>query len=189
MDKEFLRSEWTCSLFLLDGNLYYCANNFCALTKFWNLQNRIVTPYGRFGINHSDPSSRVNCPWTALPLKMGPIRCPETSVPNYHSMLRKILEECRSLLYCGGSLKPPMKNLCPINEPLNYLNSVFGKCNTIDKIIYCKVFFYLFFSRTYRASWYYESFFYQLMHKWIVLKIILKFTLKLTLKQLRHVSV
>jgi hypothetical protein len=47
-----------------------------------------------------------------------------------------------------------------------------------------------FFSHTYRASWYCQSFFiHQLMHKWIVLKIILKFTLRLTLKQLRHVSV
>jgi hypothetical protein len=34
-----------------------------------------------------------------------------------------------------------------------------------------------------------QSFIYQLMRNWIVLKTILKFTLKLTLKQLQHVSV
>jgi hypothetical protein len=89
--------------------------------------------------NHSDRSSRVNYPWNALPLKMGPIRCPETSVPNYHSMLRKILEERRSLLRRGGSLKSRVKNLFPINEPLKYLTTISGNYNATDKIIYCKV--------------------------------------------------
>ena len=41
------------------------------------------------------------------------------------------------------------------------------------------------FSQSYRVSWYYHFFFYQLMHKRIALKGILKFTLK----QLLHVSV
>jgi hypothetical protein len=36
---------------------------------------------------------------------MGPIGLPETSVQNYHSMLRNIPEECRSCVHCGGSLK------------------------------------------------------------------------------------
>ena len=36
--------------------------------------------------------------WTAWPLKIGPISCAETSVPNYHSTLRKIPEERRSHL-------------------------------------------------------------------------------------------
>jgi len=45
---------------------------------------------------------------------------------------------------------------------------------------------YFQFSQSYRASWYYQSFFiYQLMHKRIALRRILKFTLK----QLLHVSV
>lgn len=34
--------------------------------------------------------------WTAWPLKMGPISCPETSVPNYQSTLCDIPEEWRS---------------------------------------------------------------------------------------------
>jgi len=70
---------------------------------------------------------------------MGPIRCPETSVPSYHSMVCKIIEERRSLSHLGESLKSRMKNLFPINEPLKYLTSIFGKYSTIDKIIYCKV--------------------------------------------------
>jgi hypothetical protein len=34
--------------------------------------------------------------WTTLPLKMGPIGCPATSVQNYHYTRRKIPEESRS---------------------------------------------------------------------------------------------
>jgi hypothetical protein len=37
--------------------------------------------------------------------KMGPIGCPETSVTNYHSMMRCISEERISHLHRGGSLK------------------------------------------------------------------------------------
>jgi hypothetical protein len=70
---------------------------------------------------------------------MEPIRCPETSVPYCHSMPRKILEERRTLLRRGGSLKSRVKNLFRTNEPLKYLTSVFRKYSTIDKIIYCKV--------------------------------------------------
>jgi len=48
---------------------------------FWEIaQRRAVIPYRRFGTT----------------LKMGPISCPETSVWNYHSMLRNILEKRRS---------------------------------------------------------------------------------------------
>jgi hypothetical protein len=34
--------------------------------------------------------------WDSWPVKMGPIRCPETSVDNYHTTPRNIQEECRS---------------------------------------------------------------------------------------------
>jgi hypothetical protein len=43
--------------------------------------------------------------WTSLPVKMGPIRCPETSVNNYHTTLCNIAEERRSHQHRGGSLK------------------------------------------------------------------------------------
>jgi hypothetical protein len=36
---------------------------------------------------------------------MGPIRCPETSVKDYHSTLRNIQEDRRSHHHRGGSLK------------------------------------------------------------------------------------
>jgi len=34
--------------------------------------------------------------WTAWPLKLGPVGCPETSVTNYQSMLRSVPEKLRS---------------------------------------------------------------------------------------------
>jgi hypothetical protein len=36
--------------------------------------------------------------WAVLPLKMGPIDCPETSVSNYESTLFNIPEERRTLI-------------------------------------------------------------------------------------------
>jgi hypothetical protein len=56
-------------------------------------QRRVVIPYRRLGTNYR--SER-----TSWPLNMGPICCPETSVRNYHSTLRNIPEECRSLELC-----------------------------------------------------------------------------------------
>jgi hypothetical protein len=43
--------------------------------------------------------------WTSSPLNIGPIGCPETSVQNYHSVLRNIPEEHRFLIHLGGRLK------------------------------------------------------------------------------------
>jgi hypothetical protein len=55
------------------------------LALFWDItQRRVVILYRRFS---SRPSSS---------LKMGPIRCPETSVKNYHWTLRNIPEDRRS---------------------------------------------------------------------------------------------
>lgn len=51
------------------------------LSFFWEItQRRVVITYRRFGAT----------------LKMEPISCPETSVRNYHSALRNILEKRRS---------------------------------------------------------------------------------------------
>ena len=41
----------------------------------------------------------------AWPLKMGPKHCPETSVRNYHSMLRKIPKQCKCYLHRSWGLK------------------------------------------------------------------------------------
>jgi hypothetical protein len=43
--------------------------------------------------------------WTSWPFKMGPIRCPETSVKSYHTTIRNIPEEHRSHQHGGWSLK------------------------------------------------------------------------------------
>jgi hypothetical protein len=51
---------------------------------------------------------------------------------------------------------------------------------TVLHVVYLCLKFGFSFSRTYRASCYYQSFYiHQLMHKWIVLKTIIKLTLKL----------
>jgi hypothetical protein len=57
-----------------------------------------------FGDNVSVPSSRVIFKGQR-PLTLGKIGCPETSVRNYHHMLRNITEERSSHLPRGGSLK------------------------------------------------------------------------------------
>jgi hypothetical protein len=69
-------------------------------------------PLPTFRHNVSVPTSRVKkCKkwtswplkskkWTCWPLQMGPIRCPETSVKDYHSTLRYTPEERRSQLMC-----------------------------------------------------------------------------------------
>jgi hypothetical protein len=43
--------------------------------------------------------------WVSWPVKMWPIRCPETSVKDYHSKLRYTPEKRRSHQHRGGSLK------------------------------------------------------------------------------------
>ena len=59
---------------------------------FWDtMRRRVLIVYRRFG--------------TSWPFKMGPIRCPETSVNNYHTTPRNIPEERRSYQHRGGSLK------------------------------------------------------------------------------------
>jgi hypothetical protein len=60
----------------------------------------MIVPYRRFGTTYWPHVQGL----TALTLKVGPIGCPETSVQNYHSSLRKITEERRYHFYGGGSL-------------------------------------------------------------------------------------
>jgi hypothetical protein len=70
---------------------------------FWDFtQSRIVVLYRRRD-NLSTQSSRVKQPkypssGIARPSKKGPISCPETSVRNYHCMLRKMSQE-RNFIY------------------------------------------------------------------------------------------
>ena len=62
--------------------------------------------------------------WTSWLLKMGPIDCPETSVQNYHSTLRNILEQPRSHQHRGGSLKPRNKRKNLVYKLTSYNCSV-----------------------------------------------------------------
>ena len=65
---------------------------FCDFT-----QRRLAVCYRHFGTSY----------WSHLrgsisrPLKMGPLECPETSVANHHSTLRRIPEEGRSQISCS----------------------------------------------------------------------------------------
>ena len=43
--------------------------------------------------------------WTASPLKVGPIVCPETTLDKYQNQLRNIPEERRPQILCDGTLK------------------------------------------------------------------------------------
>jgi hypothetical protein len=57
-------------------------------------QRRVVILYRRFGTTYRSYIQQTRSPgrevsWTSWPLKMGPIRCPETSTQNYHSTLRR----------------------------------------------------------------------------------------------------
>jgi hypothetical protein len=71
---------------------------------FWDItQPRVV--YRRLGTTYRSHLQVSRSPWTAWPLRMGPIRCPETSVQNYHSTLSNIPEERRSHLQRDRSLK------------------------------------------------------------------------------------
>ena len=68
----------------------------CALLRYYAAQNGNVLP--AFRNNLSVPPSRVKksknpSSWIFWPLKMESIDCPETSVKNYHPMLRNISED------------------------------------------------------------------------------------------------
>jgi hypothetical protein len=58
---------------------------------FWDItQRRLLIPYRRFGTVCQSVTLDVGS------LKMGPKRCPETSLKDYHSSLRNISEERKS---------------------------------------------------------------------------------------------
>jgi len=48
--------------------------------------------------------------WNARPLKMGPIGCPETSVRNYQSTLRKIPKKGRYIYTAAEGLNRAIKD-------------------------------------------------------------------------------
>jgi hypothetical protein len=67
----------------------------CALLGYYAPSSG--NPLPTFRDNVSVPSSRIKKSKKQRgPLKMGPIRCPETSVKDYHSMVRNSREKRRS---------------------------------------------------------------------------------------------
>jgi len=80
-----------------------CLFQICALLGYYAAYSGHLLPTFREKLLVK--SSRVKKTRRILPLKVGPISCPETSVTNYHSALRNSPEELRSHLIRGGSLK------------------------------------------------------------------------------------
>jgi hypothetical protein len=67
---------------------------FTGSALFWGItQRRVVVPYRRLGTTYRSHLQGLRSP---RPLKMGPIRCPETPVKDYHSTLRNITEQLSS---------------------------------------------------------------------------------------------
>ena len=73
----------------------------------------------------SVPSSRVLDPW---PLKMGPIGCPETSVPKERYSLRNISEERRCDIHRERSLKSCTVNVRFLSAPAVHRDTVYVSC-------------------------------------------------------------
>jgi hypothetical protein len=77
---------------------FLCSFFGCQLDKFeiTSTKNSCVYQYYIFLLILDCPSSGMNYTIPIKPLDMGPIRCPERSVKDYHSTLRNIPEERRS---------------------------------------------------------------------------------------------
>jgi hypothetical protein len=80
--------------------------------------------------------------WTSWPLKMRPIRCPETSVNNYHTTLRNIPEERRSYVCTPSDVTSSM------TLPFPYSSSVICY-DSFSLLFYSDV--------TYRRHWSHPS--------------------------------
>jgi hypothetical protein len=71
---------------------------------FWDITwRRVVIIYRRFGTTYR--SHLLESEVRKEPLKMAPIRCPETSANNYHTTPPNIPEQRRYHQHRGGSLK------------------------------------------------------------------------------------
>jgi hypothetical protein len=82
------------------------AGEICVLLRYYAALSGSSVP--TFRDNLSAPSS--------LPLKLGPMGCPETSVRNYHSVLRNTPEERRSHVLRVGSLKSRSRQQFPLKR-------------------------------------------------------------------------
>jgi hypothetical protein len=99
-------------------------------------KRRMVVSYRRFGTTYFEGSSKCviwassSSSWTAWPLKLEPPGCPDTSLRNYHSTLRKIPKERRCHIFRGGSLKSRNSSyLCNTHEILQKTKTVYSDWN------------------------------------------------------------
>ena len=79
-----------------------------------------VVSYRRFGTayrSHLQGSSKQS----AWPLKMGPTGCPETSVANYQSTLRRQMSEERRTALVTASHRWPIRRRKTIQYPVKYV--------------------------------------------------------------------
>jgi hypothetical protein len=80
----------------------------------WAITLRVlIIPYRRFGTTCRSHFKGKDRP---LPLKIGPVGCPETSVSNYHYSLRNKPQERSSHLLRGGSLKSRIVYRWPVTQ-------------------------------------------------------------------------
>jgi hypothetical protein len=80
--------------------MFVSTENFAARTVISGFRrdvNEICALLGCYAASCGNCLPKFRDSW---PLKMGPIRCPETSVNNYHTTLRNITEERWSFLCC-----------------------------------------------------------------------------------------
>jgi hypothetical protein len=86
-------------IFLLKSNHHMCSRNMLVVENC-----ALLRSYAACSDNFL-PTCREKSFLDSLPLKMGPIGCPETSVRTYQYMLCISLEERSSHLLRGGILK------------------------------------------------------------------------------------
>jgi hypothetical protein len=96
-------------------------------------KRRMVVSYRRFGTSYLEGSSKCviressSSSWTAWPFKLEPPGCPDMSLRNYHSTLRKIPKERRCHILRGGSLKSRNSSyLCNTHEILPETKTVYS---------------------------------------------------------------
>jgi hypothetical protein len=67
----------------------------CALLGYYSASSGNPLPTFRDNVSVQSSRAKKSSSWNSWPLKMGPIRCPEASVKDYHSTRRNLPEEHR----------------------------------------------------------------------------------------------
>jgi len=106
----------------------------CEEDGYYHNSNRAVTDTDNlvctFTIKHNWDLYFSAILWEFLTDILGPIGCPKVTVRNYRYMLRSILEEGRSYLLRGGSLKSYRNNLLAEKPSCPVCCTVFIHCSS-----------------------------------------------------------